>query len=540
MYKLKISSIGLILLVSLFITLVDNQVFLAKLSERLDVSSLQGFGYLLTIYGLIFFTLVLIQLFIAQRFFLKPVIFLLLVSSAVLAYFGQELGVIFNVDMVRNIVDNIKDNNKHEAMELISGPLIKHVLLFGVLPFVFVLITRVTYKSFFKEIFWRMLTAIGLVLLVGGLLLANYKYATFFSRENRDLRVYLTPLYAIDSVKNFVVSGLDNDNTPLKIIGADAIQENQGINRRIGFMVVGETARWDHFSLNGYPRETNPLLSKINIINYSQASACGTSTAYSVPCMFSFLDKDSYSPEKAAKQTNVLDVLKTAGINVYWIDNNSSCKGVCERTGEINIRSNPNKDSPFYTEGELLDEELIEQIDKVLAADNGAADILIVLHTLGSHGPKYYRRYPKEFSKFEPACKKATPQECTDKEIINAYDNTILYTDYIVSKLIGYLKEKQATYDTFLIYASDHGESLGEKGVYLHGLPYFLAPEAQTRVPILTWFSESYIANEKLDIEKMKALQNKPVSHDYLSHSMLKAFDVKTSLYQEEFDLLKR
>lgn len=540
MYKLKISSIGLILLVSLFITLVDNQVFLAKLSERLDVSSLQGFGYLLTIYGLIFFTLVLIQLFIAQRFFLKPVIFLLLVSSAVLAYFGQELGVIFNVDMVRNIVDNVKDNNKHEAMELISGPLIKHVLLFGVLPFVFVLITRVTYKSFFKEIFWRMLTAIGLVLLVGGLLLANYKYATFFSRENRDLRVYLTPLYAIDSVKNFVVSGLDNDNTPLKIIGADAIQENQGINRRIGFMVVGETARWDHFSLNGYPRETNPLLSKINIINYSQASACGTSTAYSVPCMFSFLDKDSYSPEKAAKQTNVLDVLKTAGINVYWIDNNSSCKGVCERTGEINIRSNPNKDSPFYTEGELLDEELIEQIDKVLAADNGAADILIVLHTLGSHGPKYYRRYPKEFSKFEPACKKATPQECTDKEIINAYDNTILYTDYIVSKLIGYLKEKQATYDTFLIYASDHGESLGEKGVYLHGLPYFLAPEAQTRVPILTWFSESYIANEKLNVEKMKALQNKPVSHDYLSHSMLKAFDVKTSLYQEEFDLLKR
>ena len=165
---------------------------------------------------------------------------------------------------------------------------------------------------------------------------------------------------------------------------------------------------------------------------------------------------------------------------------------------------------------------------------------MIVLHTLGSHGPKYYRRYPKEFSKFEPACKKATPQECTDKEIINAYDNTILYTDYIVSKLIGYLKEKQATYDTFLIYASDHGESLGEKGVYLHGLPYFLAPEAQTRVPILTWFSESYIANEKLDIEKMKALQNKPVSHDYLSHSMLKAFDVKTSLYQEEFDLLKR
>ena len=174
----------------------------------------------------------------------------------------------------------------------------------------------------------------------------------------------------------------------------------------------------------------------------------------------------------------------------------------------------------------------------MLANDDENSDILIVLHALGSHGPKYYKRYPDEFSLFKPACKKATPQECTDKEIINAYDNTILYTDHVISQLINYLKTKQAENDTFLIYASDHGESLGENGVYLHGLPYFLAPEVQTHIPMLSWFSESYIQNEKLDMANMKTLQNKEVTHDYLSHSLLSAFDVKTMIYKSDYDLI--
>ncbi len=540
MFKLKFTSIRLILIASLFITLIDNQVLFSKLTERIDIYSWQGFGYLITLYAVIFFVLVFIQLIFAQKYLLKPVMVLLLIASAVLAYFGKELGVIFDVDMVRNIVENIKDGNQNEALELLSPPLIKHVLIYGIAPVIFVLLSKVHYKTFFKEIFWRVLTAVVLMIVIAALLLANFKYTTYFSRENRDLRVYITPLYAIDSIKGFVKREMKKNETPLKIIGADAIQEKQGINRRVGIMVVGETARWDHFSLNGYNRETNPELKKQNILNYSQTTSCGTSTAYSVPCMFSFLDKDDYSPGKAAKQSNVLDVLKKAGVHVYWIDNNSSCKGVCERTGEINIRNNPDKNSAFYTEGELFDEELISQVDKILKDDDSTADILIVLHTMGSHGPKYYRRYPEKFSKFEPACKKATPQECTDKEIINAYDNTILYTDFVVSQLINYLQEKQSTYDTFLVYASDHGESLGEKGVYLHGLPYFLAPEAQTHVPMISWFSENYINNEKLDIEKMKNQQNQPASHDNLSHTMLDLFEVKTQLFKPDHNLLKR
>ena len=540
----KLSSIRLVLLVSLFITLADNQAFFSKLSGRLDIFSFQGGAYLFSLYLVIFTVLVIIQFVFGIRYLLKPIMIFLLIASAILSYFGQQLGVIFDVDMVRNIVENIKDNNQHEALELLSPPLIRHVLLYGVLPAILVLLVRINYKPFFREVLWRIASVLVLLAVISGVLAANFKFTSYFSRENRDLRVYITPLYVIDSIKGFIRSELKKNKAPLKIVGDDAMQVAQGINRRIGIMVVGETARWDHFSLNGYARETNPQLKKINIINYGKAISCGTSTAYSVPCMFSFLDKSNYSPGKAARQTNLLDVLKKAGIKVYWIDNNSSCKGVCERSGEINVRNHPDASSPFYTEGELFDEELITQTDKVLdkllKEDNSNADILIVLHTMGSHGPKYYRRYPDTFSRFEPACKKATPQECSDKEIINAYDNTILYTDYVLSRLIAYLQTKRADADAFLIYASDHGESLGEKGVYLHGLPYFLAPEAQTHVPMFVWFSDNYIKNEKLDMDKIKALQNSEVSHDYLSHTLLSAFDVKTEVYKPDHDLISR
>ena len=537
---LKITAIRLILLVSLFITILDNQVLFIKLSERLDIFSFQGGFYLLSIYLIVFTLLVLIQFVFGFPYLLKIVMALLLITSAILSYFGQELGVIFDVDMVRNIVENIKDGNQHEAFELLSAPLLEYVFLFGILPAIAVALTKITYKPVFKEIGWRIVSMILLLVMIASLLLANFKFTTYFSRENRDLRVYITPLYAIDSIKGFVRRELDKNKAPLKIIGTDARQISQGINRRIGIMVVGETARWDHFSLNGYARETNPKLKKLDIINYTKTSSCGTSTAYSVPCMFSFLNADDYSPSKAATQTNVLDVLKKAGVEVFWIDNNSSCKGVCDRIGEINIRNTPNPDSAFYTNGELFDEELMIQVDKLLANNTSSSDILIVLHTLGSHGPKYYKRYPDKFSLFKPACKKSTPQECSDKQIINTYDNTILYTDHVLSQLIEYLKSKQDDKDSFLIYASDHGESLGENGVYLHGLPYFLAPEAQTHVPMLSWFSESFIKNEKLDIASMKALQNKDVSHDYLSHTLLNAFDVKTSIYKPEYNLIKK
>ncbi len=539
MFRPRLSSGQFIVLVSLFIVLANNQVFFSKLASRLDIMTPQGAGYALTIYAVIMSILALLLFLFGQKFLLKPLAIILLLFSAVLSYFTQEIGVIFNVDMVRNTIETIKDNNPQEATELLSFPLFWHVFLYGMLPALLVLWVKISYKTVLKEQLTRVAYVLGLGAVVLGLIMLNFKYTTFFSRENRDLRVYITPLYAIDSIKGYVRRERKKEQLPLKIVGDDAVQQKPSKHRIIGIMVVGETARADHFSLNGYKRETNPELKKEAIINFSRASSCGTSTAFSVPCMFSFLDRSDYSPTKAASQTNVLDVLEKAGVEVVWLDNNSSCKGVCERTGEINLRKNPDEKSPYYSDGEEFDEALISKMDEQLKTLKTNKDVLFVLHTLGSHGPKYYKRYPDKFEKFKPACHQATPQECNDQEIINAYDNTILYTDYLLSELIHYLKKQQGDKATFLIYASDHGESLGEKGVYLHGLPYFLAPEAQTHVPMLAWLSPQFIKDENIDVASMKSLEDKEVSHDNLSHSLLSAFSVNTVVFKQGHDLLR-
>ncbi len=537
MPRFKLSSVTLILLVSLFITVVHNQVLFSKLTDKLDLFSLQGSGYVITLFSIIFLILVIIQFVIGVRYLLKPLIIILLLSSAALSYFSQQLGVIFDEDMVRNIVETIKDNNKQEAAELLSPPLIKHVLLYGALPSLLVLWTKVTFKPLFKEVFTRLSYLLIFVIITTIIALLNFKYTTYFSRENKDLQAYITPHYAIDSVAWFFINEHTKANAIFKTLGEDAVQKKVNKQQTIGIMVVGETARADHFSLNGYSRETNPKLKQETLINYQQATSCGTSTAFSVPCMFSFLKRDNYSPNKAALQSNSLDVLVKAGVKVIWLDNNSSCKGVCDRIGETNLRREPDEASPYYSDGEVFDEALISTMKTVLAKNNDDKDILFVLHTLGSHGPKYYKRYPDEFSQFEPACKKATPQECTDAENINAYDNTILYTDHVLSQIIAFLKA-QKDVQSFMVYASDHGESLGENGVYLHGLPYFLAPDAQTHVPMLLWLSNTYINARSLNIGLLKQQQtSKNISHDNLSHSLLGAFNVNSKVYEHQLDL---
>src|SRR5690606_5835407 len=122
----------------------------------------------------------------------------------------------------------------------------------------------------------------------------------------------------------------------------------------------------------------------------------------------------------------------------------------------------------------------------------------IVLHMTGSHGPSYYRRYPAEFAKFKPECRTSEFSDCTTDEIVNAYDNSILYTDHILSEIINVLKGSDDRFAPAMIYMSDHGESLGEDGLYLHAAPYFIAPDVQTHIPFIAWFSPDYANATKL------------------------------------------
>ena len=534
-HRPKLPARVLIVFGAAFIVIANNGALLGALNKRLDLSSLPGATFVFSLYLLLFSILSLVFFVAGHKFTLKPVLLFFIILSAVLGYFSHELGVVFDVDMIRNIVETIRDNNRQEAFELLSFSLFAHVALFGVLPSLFVLYVEPVYKKPIREILSRTRYALVMLAVVGVMIWGNFKFVSFFVRENRAIRVYTIPTYPLYALRKYATTLAESNDVPFHSIGEDAVQKKGSDNRVVGVMVVGETARADHFSLDGYERKTNPLLEKENILNFSHVTSAGTSTAYSVPSMFSFLEPDEYSPERAHKESNVLDVLSRAGVRVVWIENNSSSKGVADRIEFVDLRKDPDPSSPLYSDGGYFDEILVRYVAGCI--ESTSDDVLIVLHTMGSHGPTYHKRYPESFAKFKPDCHSNSPQECSDEEVINAYDNTILYTDYVLDRLIRFLKEHDANYESFLLYASDHGESLGEGGVYLHGLPDFLAPETQTHIPMFAWLSDDYCSDHHIPPIVSKTDVDTEFSHDNISHTLLGLLDVKTNIYQEDRDL---
>lgn len=228
--------------------------------------------------------------------------------------------------------------------------------------------------------------------------------------------------------------------------------------KNLTIVVLGETSRGDNFSLSGYSRQTNPLLEKDNVVYFPRTTSCGTATAVSVPCMFSDMPRAHYDEELAQHQEGVLDIIQRAGINVLWNDNDGGCKGACDRVPHQNMTK---LNLPGQCiDGECYDEVLFHGLEEYI--NNLKGDGVIVLHTIGSHGPTYYNRYPAQFKKFTPTCDTNEIQTCSQQQLVNTYDNTILYVDYIVDKAINILKEHQDNFTTSLVYLSDHGESLGK------------------------------------------------------------------------------
>lgn len=298
-------------------------------------------------------------------------------------------------------------------------------------------------------------------------------------------------------------------------------------------LVLGETARAQNFSLNGYERKTNPRLAKEDIVNFPHVTSAGTATAVSVPAIFSFVSRDDFNPTDARYTENLLDLLQQTGYKVFWLENDNGCKGVCTRVPnkEMDVKNKKFCDG-LYCHDEIMLGELRDYLK------NSKDDhLFIVLHTIGSHGPTYFRRYPKEFKKFTPTCDTEEIQTCTREQIVNTYDNTILYADHISASVIDILKE-QPKWESGMMYVSDHGESLGENGVYLHGLPYAIAPETQTRVPMVIWMSNTMKKADHIDYAclKKKAAEGK-FSHDNISHSLLTLMESQSKVYDPQLDI---
>jgi lipid A ethanolaminephosphotransferase len=253
-----------------------------------------------------------------------------------------------------------------------------------------------------------------------------------------------------------------------------------------------------------------------------------------VPCMFSHLPRKRFDVDEAPRFANLLDALQEAGLDVEWRDNDAGCKGVCARVHTISYH--PGADENLCSESYCYDEILLKDLGEKL--ETLTNDTVIVMHQIGSHGPAYAERYPREFEMFKPACHSNQLQHCTAQEVVNAYDNSIAYTDHVVAKTIETLRRASGRVDAMLMYASDHGESLGEHGLYLHGLPYAFAPETQTHVPMLMWLSSSYAAQGEVDMNCLEARADQPLSHDDMYHTILGAAAVHNTSYDSQLDIL--
>lgn len=528
--RISIASNLLCLIVCFYIVIFFNR---AVFSFVFDYLAGDIFNTTIFVGAMLLLTYCLTVLFSAPYLIKSALIFFVIVSASA-AYFIDHFGVV----ITPNMIENAATTTKAEAGHLITGHFILSMLLYAGLPSLFVVWVKIKHRPFFHKLWVNTLLICGC--LIAGLALIMTNYGTFSSmlREKKEeITGRLIPLAPISSTIRYFVRMNNERAYVAQPLGIDAVQMKPftagGDKKRLTVIVVGETARAQNFNFNGYARDTNPQLRELDVLNFTNTSSCGTETAVSVPCMFSPFPRDEYSSTKFRQSENLLDVLNHAGVETLWFDNNTGSKRVADRIETINLVVQDNNQN--CEGGECYDQTLVEGLASRI--DHFQTNTVVVLHMLGSHGPAYYRRYPADQEAFKPACRTANFADCSQAEIINAYDNTILYTDKILAEVIDLLKSKDSEFASSMIYMSDHGESLGEKGLYLHAMPYFIAPREQTHIPFISWFSPDFLKQDHLNIDCLKGIADQPASHDNLFHMVLGLMSIKTSVYDQSLDV---
>jgi lipid A ethanolaminephosphotransferase len=462
----------------------------------------------------------------------KPLLALLIVVAASSAYNIDSFGVRLNTEVMQSIFET----TRAEAAALLTPGAIGWVAMFGVVPAILVLCVPVRFAPWRRELGLR-----ALILLVAAMLLLvpaklagrNYVY---FNRNHRVMYEVFNPYAALSGSFHYLQDNVFRRSRPLVPIGTDvtlAPNAAMAARKRVVVLVVGETARAQNQSLQGYARDTNPEMRRVGATYFSDAWSCGTATTVSVPCMFSDMTREHFDKPVALARWNLLDVLQHAGVDVFWRDNDEGCKGVCARVPNEDVTGA--KTAGLCDSNGCLDEVLIADLPQRLARMRSPA--LLVLHLKGSHGPAYYQRYPEAFRRFAPGCDTAEVQTCSYAQTVASYDNTILYTDHVLGRIVDTLQES-ADVDSAMLYLSDHGESLGEDNVYLHGMDWDRAPSQQKHIPMLLWLSPGWQRDSGVQAACVDARKTQPSSQDNVFHTMLGLFDARTSIYRQSLDLL--
>ena len=467
-------------------------------------------------------------LLVVNRWTFKWFMASLFLITSIAVYFISTFHVYIDPSMVINIVST----DYQESAEFLQWRVLPYLFLLGIVPCLLVWHIKIYKRSLLSYWTGRLGTIIlSLSMFFGGIWTVFTDLGPIH-RAKREIVYLVTPLNLFSSSAK-AYWGAHKSNNTKNIIGKDAqqISRPKGSRPRVLVFVVGETVRASNWGLNGYKRQTTPELSKLHhLINFSQVNSCGTSTAVSLPCMFSPYGFHAYDEQRIQQSESLLHLLSRMNVSVLWRDNQSGCKGVCDGLPYERI-----KVDALCSTGRCFDEVLLHQLKERIEAKN--EDQIIVLHMLGNHGPAYFQRYPQEFKQWQPTCDTADLSSCSQQSIVNTYDNAILYADKILARTIDELSSIR-THDTGLIYISDHGESLGEHNLFLHGLPYFMAPDEQKKIPMTFWMSQGLSQQLGVQEQCLRKKQNNPISHDYLFSTILSLFDIKTKIYDEKFDLL--
>lgn len=471
-----------LLLAAFYISICLNIAFFKQVLQALPLDSLHNVLVFLSM-PVVAFSVINIVLTLSSFLWLnRPLACLFILVGAAAQYFIMTYGIVIDRSMIANIIDT----TPAESYALMTPQMLLTLGFSGVLAALIACWIKIKpATSRLRSVLFRganILVSVLLILLVAALFYKDY--ASLF-RNNKELVKSLSPSNSI-------------------------------------------VASWSWYS--------HQRLAKDNVVYFPNTASCGTATAVSVPCMFSDMPREHYKEELAQHQEGVLDIIQRAGINVLWNDNDGGCKGACDRVPHQNVTA---LNLPGQCiNGECYDEVLFHGLEEYI--NNLQGDGVIVLHTIGSHGPTYYNRYPPQFRKFTPTCDTNEIQTCSKEQLVNTYDNTLVYVDYIVDKAINLLKEHQDKFTTSLVYLSDHGESLGENGIYLHGLPYAIAPDSQKQVPMLLWLSEDYQKRYQVDQNCLqKQAQTQHYSQDNLFSTLLGLTGVETKYYQAADDILQ-
>ena len=458
----------------------------------------------------------------AWRVTIKPAIALLLLAAAFGAHFMGSYGVVIDTTMMINVLQT----DPREVRDLLSWRMLASVTLLAGGPLLLLWRVPLARVRWWPQAGRNLLAMIAALLAIAALVFALFADLSSTMRNHHAMRYLINPANSLYALVDLATQSNAKPAGPPLPIGRDAhiAPRAAGALPPLLMLVVGETARADHFSLNGYARTTNPELASHGVLSFKNVMSCGTNTAASLPCMFSHLGKAAFEARDRDHE-NLLDLVQRAGMAVLWIDNQAGCKGLCERVPHVDT----------CTDDECMDETLLRGLDAridALPAEARARGVLLVLHQMGSHGPAYFKRSPPDRKPFVPECTTNALQQCDRAALINGYDNSIVYTDHVLAQAITWLERAQARYDTTLIYVSDHGESLGENNLYLHGLPYAVAPVEQKHVPMLLW------PVAERNAACLRAQQDVPLTHDNLFHTSLGMLGIVASEYKPKLDAL--